>query len=398
LASINRFSKQWVQRSAQRETVDPIKELGSQLFSALFEGSIGEAYRVSLGHALSKGTPWRLRLTMRDGTLASLPWEFLYDGRDFIGLSAQASVVRQCGEAPFAPRPVTDRVRVLFVTAGVGEMGPGIDREIEIVKSVGNSDRMRLTIVQNATPEQFRTQLGKESYDVLIFSGTANLMTDWPWDDSQALVLMGESGQRSQMTREQIIEALRPQENLRLIYLSACNSDRLAGALSNVAHAAVGMRGEVTEDACMVFTGRLLEAALDGLWLDEAVAHGRRAIDLQDPGNRGWGMPVFYLSTPDGVGVRLCEPRVPGPVASSPKPRAARSDNRPRRKLPSRDKDEQRRLEQLEALFVVHQQNLSDLQKQIESYSEPAPAFLLEQLVAAQTKTSELQKQIAEMT
>ena len=38
LASVDRFSNNWVQRSAQRETVDPVREIGTQLFSALFEG------------------------------------------------------------------------------------------------------------------------------------------------------------------------------------------------------------------------------------------------------------------------------------------------------------------------------------------------------------------------
>lgn len=382
LASINRFSKGLVQRSAERETLDPIKEIGDQLFTALFQGSIGEAYTTV---SRREGIPWRLRLTIHDSALAALPWEFLYDRRDFIGLSAQASVVRQWAEAPFKEKPMLDPVRVLFIAAGFGELRPGIEKEIEAVQNVANKDRMKLTIVRDATPERFLAKLQKGAYEVVIFSGTAKVDPDQPWDDSQALVLMGESGQRSTMRKDQLVEALRTQESLRLVYLSACDTDRLAGALSKVAPATVGMRGDVTEDACIVFTGRLLGAALDGLWLDEAVAHARRAVDMNQPGDRGWGMPVFHLSTPEGVGVRICEPRPQAEVVTPPS-----LENIIGNVPPQPDPDG------LHTLLVAGQQNLNDLQKQIDTFNtDKIPEYVREQYDAVKSKTDKLKKAIA---
>ena len=105
LASVDRFSNNWVQRSAQRETVDPVREIGTQLFSALFEGGIGEIYRTASNQALSAGTGLRLRLIMRDAAVARLPSEFLYDPlrRDFVALSVETSIVRQWQEPLLRP-------------------------------------------------------------------------------------------------------------------------------------------------------------------------------------------------------------------------------------------------------------------------------------------------------
>jgi hypothetical protein len=101
LASVDRFSKEWVQRSDWSDALDPVQEMGRALFLALFQGSVGEAYRVASEAALSHGTGLRLRFVMNDPALAVLPWEFLYDParRDFIALSARASIVRDWGIA-----------------------------------------------------------------------------------------------------------------------------------------------------------------------------------------------------------------------------------------------------------------------------------------------------------
>ena len=405
LASVDRFSNNWVQRSAQRETVDPVREIGTQLFSALFEGGIGEIYRTASNQALSAGTGLRLRLIMRDAAIARLPWEFLYDPlrRDFVALSVQTSIVRQWQEP--LPRPFrstegspNDRVRILMVEGRLEQPMPGIAKEIAALRDMAESNFVELKVIEDASWAQFRLALEKGEYEVVIFSGSASVAPLRDIPDAQALFFRRpKTRDWDGIGRDELVEAISRQSGLRLVYLSACNTDWLAGELAKVVPAAIGMRGNVADNACVAFTTRLLRAALDGLWLDAAVAHGRRAIDLDEPGNRGWGIPVFYLGVPGGL--RLREPLLSQEVASG-NPQVVETEDAviiggvrlPRRKAAARN---QRRVDELQTLLAVHQQNLDDLQKQIANFAgSAAPEFLRVQLQEEESKVGDLQNQI----
>jgi hypothetical protein len=399
LASVDRFSQNWVQRSAQLETLDPVKQIGAQLFSALFEGTLGDIYRFACEQTLSTGIGLRLRLVMRDFELAELPWEFLYDPsrRDFLALSAQTSIAREWNEhlADFTNLPPVEEVRVLMV-AGQFERMPGIQQEIATLRRLESSGLLHLEVVADSSIPLFLTALRNQQYEVIIFSGTGGMVP--ASDDGCPQALFFEYPPRSHemvLGSKELVEAMREQMNLRLIYLSACNTDLLAAELGKVVPAAIGMRGAPTDNACVAFTTKLMDTALQGLWLDAAIADGRRAIDLLEPGNRSWGVPVFYLGARDGLRVR--EPRRPEEAA-----RIIQTDPvviggvQVLRRNASAQK--QRQLDELQTLLAIQEQNIADLLKQTAGFSENVPGFLRAQLQDAEAKADVLKQQIEALT
>jgi hypothetical protein len=406
LASVDRFSDNWVQRSAPRETLDPVKEIGADLFSALSEASITEVFKMAEDQARSMEMGVRLRLGTRNEFLANLPWEFLYDPsrRDFVALSSHTSIVRQSEEflTDALSRPPIERVRVLLFTSQLGGDGSlyleGIDHEIEALSNMGISSRLDLRVIKDGGREMFQNIIEREPFEVVIFSGSGVGS-----GEAQSILFpirnkgqIGQGGSVEKMKVNELVELMHDKINLRLVYLSACNTDFAAKALSRVIPAAIGMRGEITDLACVAFTTKLLDTALKGHWLDDAISDGRRAIDLREPGNRDWGMPVCYLGLPGGLRIRATGPEesssAGNPSSFTYEASAVVSRERAPRRRPL--EEGQRQLGEFQTLLMVYEQNVDDLNKQISTSGSASPLYLQSQLKDAEKKVEELKSQI----
>ena len=172
-----------MQQSMQRsglagDTLDPVKDLGARLFTALFDSRLQRMYSEALARADSASRGLRLRLVITCEELAALPWEFLFDvsGRqDFISLFVRTPVVRQA-EAELPPfAPFTPPLRVLFVMADVtGRLEVQTERDrLEAVRKASPGMEMDVDTVENATPQAFIEALRRKPYHVVHFSGTA---------------------------------------------------------------------------------------------------------------------------------------------------------------------------------------------------------------------------------
>jgi hypothetical protein len=73
LASAARTGSAYLKRSGSVDSLDPIRDVGAQLFEALFEGRRESLYRQSLRMAEYDGL--RLRVMADDEELAALPWD-----------------------------------------------------------------------------------------------------------------------------------------------------------------------------------------------------------------------------------------------------------------------------------------------------------------------------------
>ena len=93
----------------------PVRDIGRQLFEALFTGSIYGVYRASLGVAQQRGTRLRVVLRLAAPELAALPWEMLFDPETETYLCRHEPLVRRHVPAPYTPDPleVRDPLRIL---------------------------------------------------------------------------------------------------------------------------------------------------------------------------------------------------------------------------------------------------------------------------------------------
>jgi hypothetical protein len=84
---------------------EPVREVGRQLFQALFTGPVYGMYRASLGVAQQRGKRLRVVLRLTAPELAALPWEMLFDPETETYLCRQESLVRHV-PAPYTPDPL----------------------------------------------------------------------------------------------------------------------------------------------------------------------------------------------------------------------------------------------------------------------------------------------------
>ena len=226
-----------------------MKDLGARLFTALFDSRLQRMYSEALARADSANRGLRLRLVITSEELATLPWEFLFDvsGRqDFISLFVRTPVVRQAEAEPPRLEPFTPPLRVLFVMADIsGYLEVQAERDrLEAVRKASPGMEMDVDTIQDATPQAFIEALRRKPYHVVHFSGTGVTLgaRSGRAFEEQALVLMNpEGGKLSPDVRiennmlvnaEQLREALDRQNELRLVYFSACKTDWLAWRLA----------------------------------------------------------------------------------------------------------------------------------------------------------------------
>ena len=375
------------------DTLDPVKDLGARLFMALFDSRLQRMYTEALARADSASRGLRLRLVIPCDELAALPWEFLFDtsGRqDFVSLFVRTPVVRQV-ETDLPPLdPFKPPLRVLFVMADVTgylEVQKELDH-LEAVRTASSGIEMEIVTIRDASRQAFLEALEREKYHVVHFSGTgiawgAKSGTSF---EEQSLVLMNSGGGKLSpdagiavnqlVSAEQLQQALAGQNELRLVYLSACKTDWLAWKLAPSVPAVIGMRGDPSVNGCISFTEGMYTAILAGQPLDAAVSLGRERMNRQSPGVREWGLPAFYMQMADGA---LLDAGGPGPMAKGlTQPSYTFADQRPA------NEDRQRKV--LEARIDRYQRAVQALQEDAARSGGQASGLLDDEIKANQAE------------
>jgi hypothetical protein len=407
LANLDRFTKNYVQRDVPRESLDPVQDAGMRLFAALFAGSIAGTYRAAVDRTASTGGGFRLRFAMRAPELTQLPWEFLYDidRRDFIALSAQISLIRESVEPATRSYDVAatskeSPLRILIVTEDLMlRTASTVDEEIAPLTKLEEDGLIKLRVLKNASRIDFLSEVESGDYDAIVFMGAPNANEQKSAEIKSRISPTAD--ERIALQDEQVVTTLARQRNLRLFYFNGGQTDLLAQKVSEFVPMSIGMRGMMSGAGRCAFINVLFKNAIDGQWLDAAISHARRAIDLGEPGTREWGMPLCFSSAVDGL--RLRTPRQEeSPTAAIIETSDAiiiagvKVKRKPRlvgTKTPRVSDEQKRHLEHLQTLLAVHGQNLITLKEQATSF-EALPDFLEKQIRETEEKSDELRRQI----
>jgi hypothetical protein len=394
VATASRLSEQYLARSLPAETSDPLKDIGSRLFAALFQGRRRAVYDRCLSRSNNAGAGLRLRLVTHPGSKGDLdwvPWEFLYDARrqDFAALSMISPIVRQGSpQLRPAPPPIERPVRALVVGGGI-HPSPGAAEKVQQLQAIlgAQPDSIRVTFVEDATPERLLSAIHEEDMHILHFIGTGLPAHDGGPDetvDGHGLVLMrppgvpdGEGVVASQVVgADVLLEALRSKPNLSLVVLTACHSQGLAARLAALVPAVLGLRGSLTPRASEVFVPTLYMALLQAMPVEAAVTAARQQIDRKLTGSREWGLLTLYCQV-DGV-IRLDSAE----EAVSPEVDVAAGTGR------AGDKRLRIRLNMLK-------QNLQALEEQQARIGPDLPDFVADQITSAQDEIRRINEELA---
>ena len=313
-------TKQWRDTSPGATRTRP-QQVGDQLYSALFSGAILALFERSLGmiHGREQGLRIKLHIDPEDESLAqlaSLPWEYLYrkETRDFLNLSRFTPIVRYLDvPRPYTPLPLKPPLRILVVIASPERYTPlDLARERRLIEqSWAKMGDVQVDFMDHATISNLHERLSCESYHVLHYMGHGD------FDEASGqgvLVLEDEQGQGTMMHGSTLGVLLRDVPSLRLVFLNACETARVAkergldpfaGVASALVMAGipavVAMQFPISDQAATTFAHKFYALLARGERVDSAVAEGRRAIRLASGHTLEWGTPVLFMRAPEGI-------------------------------------------------------------------------------------------------
>ncbi|MFD9303177.1 CHAT domain-containing protein [Streptomyces sp. NPDC060048] len=296
-------------RRAVSATEEPVRQVGQQLFEALFTGPIYGTYRASSGVAQERQERLRIVLRLKTPELALLPWETLFDPDAEVYLCRQEPLVRHV-PARYTPEPlqVKPPLRILAVIASPRGL-PLLDTDAErgrleeALADQIDAGRVELTWVPQASWDRVHGRLLEGEWHVLHFIGHG----DYDESADEGLIGLVDSG-----GGPDLVEASRLADLLgearptpRLVVLNSCASAQggtrdvfsSTGAtlVRSGISAAAAMQFTVSDRAAIRFAHGFYTALAHGRRIDEAAQSGRIAILGTSRRTLEWITPVLYV-------------------------------------------------------------------------------------------------------
>jgi tetratricopeptide (TPR) repeat protein len=288
----------------------PLREVGQQLFQAVFAERVYGRYTASMQEAARRGEPLRLILRLRAPELAALPWETMFDAEADEYLCQREPIVRYVETAqPGVPLQVNPPLRILGLVSAPRDL-PRLDvaeeqrRLTDAVDDLGGRGQVELTWAHAGTWPCLQEVLLGGGWHVLHFIGHGGM------DRGVGVLALedevtGQTNLVSSARFARLLHSCRPVPQL--VVLNSCQSgeaaadDLLSSTAAALVHsgisAAVAMQFVVTDPAALAFSRGFYQALAHNLPVDEAVRLGRIAIDGTSENTLEWVTPVLFLRT-----------------------------------------------------------------------------------------------------
>jgi hypothetical protein len=291
------------------------RQVGDQLFQALFAGDVGYCFEASKATARSQSKGLRLKLRIEPPLLQGAPWELLYDGRaaEFLALSRWTPLVRYLAvPQPIQALPARPPLRILGMAASPPDLPP-IDLQAEqerLADALAPLRRQGLVAIEWLPGQSWRAlHSALQGGDWHIFHYVGHAAYD-PGAGEGILLLTDDGGTLHPLRSSELARLLHDQPLLRLAVLNACDGARgdeqqafssLAAALVRRGlPAVIAMQAPITDQAAVEFSHSFYGALAAGLPIDAATGAARQALSLSRPHSLEWLTPVLYLRAPDG--------------------------------------------------------------------------------------------------
>ena len=303
LASVN------AGESAVRQAEQKLKEVGEQLFDAIFSGDVEVSYRTSAALAVRDGEKLRIVLRITEPQLQSLPWEVMFD-RDtgestgqFV--SRNEPLVRHV-ESLRGPEAIDVHLplRILGVVASPSNM-PTLDaaaeqRRLSDQLAKLGPEVVELHWVQQATWESLHDELLSGTWDVLHFIGHGEYDAG---SDQAMIILVDADGGPNLVAADRLADLVNEKSTApRLVVLNSCESGRTgtrdlfssaaASFIRRGTSAVAAMQFSISDAAALTFCQGFYRELGKGGDVDDAVQSGRFEL-LGD--SLEWVTPVLYV-------------------------------------------------------------------------------------------------------
>jgi CHAT domain/FHA domain len=303
------------------EPVQASIDVGQKLYDALFTGEVRDVYQTALYEASEAKMGLRVQLRIKDvPQLADLPWEFLYNGKNFLVLSSDTPLVYYL-DLPETPRPltITPPLRMLVTVSGpVNLQFLDVDAEkdklMTALKPLIDRRVVQVDFAPDASLATLQDQLRRgrgagQPYHVWHFIGHG-AFDDQEAEGTSVLMFTDENGQGVAVGGFQLGTMFNSYPDVRLAVLNACQGARTSAhdpfngvatrLVQNGIPAVIGMQFEISDRAAITFSSQFYEALVDGLPIDAALGEARRAIFFT-PNWVEWATPVLFMRVADGT-------------------------------------------------------------------------------------------------
>jgi len=280
---------------------------GWRLFRYLFgDGRALASYRKQ--HPAYTSCPLILTLSPETSTLWRQPWEYLYDGKDFVCLTGRMPVIRHPpGLRTLTPRISAPPLRVLALIAAPLDQ-PKVDTGCEIaclhraINNVIARGILELDILAEPTVSALRDTLQERHYQVVHYVGHACMAPDGRLGQ---LCLENQFAQTEMITGQYLTRTLKGWLPT-IALLNACQSARFGvlEALTGIAQDMLrgGLPGAITipiqlpHEVLTTFYAAFYEALAKGLPLRDSLQRARSALAVEPEGSGylAWGVPMLY--------------------------------------------------------------------------------------------------------
>jgi hypothetical protein len=325
-SGLSRASRHLGTDEAPGESALTPREIGARLYRALFAGQVGDLFSRSLGLVRGGGLRivLRFQLDEQDPRLAqlhSLPWELLYEpgARDFLGLNRLTPIVRFLEvPRPAPPLPLPSPLRILVAPAapdGLASLHLDSERQ-EIRDAWTGSPGVDVEVFDLTGAAALRKVLLGSTFHVLHFMGHGEAD---PANGRGVLFFAGPDGARVPVDGETLATSLKDREEIRLVFLNACESGRtpegtevdpFAGVATALVlgglPAVLAMQLPILDDAAILFSRTVYDRLAAGDPIDAAVTEGRLALHSARSHTIEWAIPVLFTRIADG---RIFDPR-----------------------------------------------------------------------------------------
>jgi hypothetical protein len=312
-----------------------LRDVGQQLFEALFTGPVNEAYRASASAADVSGDRLQVVLRLEAPELAGIPWEAMYDPRnDEYICRAENPLVRHIPSAAAEPLEVASSLEVLVLVASPKDLPP-LDVETErrklddaLAEPIADG-RIHLKWLKQARWEEVQDEMLSGTWHVLHFIGHGDYNLD---SDQGMIALVGDDGGAHYVEADRLAELLnQATPTPRLVVLNSCQSGRSGADLFSSTAATLVRRGisavaamqfSISDIGAIKFARGFYSALASGRGIGAAIGAGRVGL-LGTPGSLEWVTPVLYVRDDNASLFKISAAPRPAPLPAPPPPTAA---------------------------------------------------------------------------
>jgi hypothetical protein len=392
-SNLSRLSLRYGAVQSGASSLDPVVDLGSQLFWLLFEGDLSKLYAQVLS-AESAGISTPISIEPDADALVSIPWEVLFDRskNSFVALSSRTPIVR-CRTPPVAQSSVVSPnspLRLLLVEAQMQRVfDPSEDAKMmRDLQEAFPGCLEFLEPLTNPTFEKLMRTVRETRCDILHISGIGNFTSeDYGLKGERPRAILIEAGKLT--TIDQFREMLR-ESNVSLLFLSTDGSAPFAREVAQDVPLVIALQGQVATETMDKFEPTFYRSLLAGKTFESSLTRGRQVVDTENIGIRDWALIIAYS--------RLGDSRLVSIPEVAPR-RSALESFASNAAPPNSGQSATRLWQRLTREIEIHETTLAALEeKASQRFDRAIAAEAQEQLASTREVIERLTKELAKLT